>query len=134
MKRPLEILTAFLLAACVVWAAVTIRRALVLAAATPLQFSMQTQSPGISPTTGLPNPGPYTFTAKPINGAAPYTCILTAGNFPVQLNPHPAVGNLGTDVIALPFSATVNTSLTIKCVDSNAPQQIVTLTLTLEPK
>jgi len=134
VRRSIEILTAFLLAACIVWAAVTIRRAMVSAATAPFVLSLSCTSPGINATTGLPNPGPYLLTAKPVNGVAPYGCLVTGAVFPLALAVDPTSGKFSGAVQALPLSPTGPTSITVACNDSSAPPQTATLIVTLQMK
>lgn len=134
MKRSAEILSALLLALVIVWAAVTIRQAMVGAAPAPFVLSLAATAPGMNPTTGLPNPGPYLLTAKPAGGLAPYGCLVTSSVFPLQLAVDPTTGKFSGAVQALPLSNLGPTSVTVACNDSSAPPQTATLVVTLQMK
>ncbi len=131
MNRRLEVSCALLLALLVVWAAVTIRHALVSAASPPLVFQLAVTNPGINPTTGLRNPGPYMLTAKPINGAAPYNCNLSQFIFPLVLEVDPNSGKFTGTVQSAPLAQTGPTSLTVTCSDSASPPDSIQLVVTL---
>ncbi len=134
MKRTTEVVTALLLALLIVWAAVTIRRALVRAATAPFVIALSPTTPGINGTTGLPNPGPYLLTARPTNGVPPYGCLIASAVFPLLLTVDPTTGKFSGAVQALPLSSSGNTSLTVTCNDSSVPPQTATLIVTLQMK